>query len=334
MTTRRLRWPSRPWPSPIRSCDAPYVLCLKESSSTHLPGPGLACGAAYSVHGARKKTCPLGWFVFSQRRPPPPRTMSHGSQETSKLKTNVEDQLNRLMTQLSDLEAMKGDLEPAEYEQTKRDTVEQLAEFEASLKKMMAGNMTLVTELGAYQLALQAAVRGAFKSPEVVKMFAKKQPGQRRPSSLLHPPASIVFHRIPPRLPTLVVSCLRAHLWSRIALVATYSHTLRRSAPSAPCRSRARCQDGPRALGPVRVARVGATRRVEEAGRHPDPSGAPVPQRSLLPVAQGLPEGGHQPRCAPCLPSRWLLRRRYAGQDAQAKVLNVAGAQVKQAAKK
>lgn len=112
--------------------------------------------------------------------------MSHGSQETSKLKTNVEDQLNRLMTQLSDLESMKGDLEPAEYEQTKRDTVEQLAEFEASLKKMMAGNMTLVTELGAYQLALQAAVRGAFKSPEVVKMFAKKQPGQRLPSSLLH----------------------------------------------------------------------------------------------------------------------------------------------------
>lgn len=110
-------------------------------------------------------------FVFASPR------MAHGAQETAKLKANVEDQLNRLMTQLQDLEEMKGDLDTAEYEQTKRDTVEQLAEFEASLKKMMAGNMTLVTELGAYQLALQAAVRGAFKSPEVVKMFAKRQPG-------------------------------------------------------------------------------------------------------------------------------------------------------------
>lgn len=159
--------------------------------------------------------------------------MSHGSQETSKLKTNVEDQLNRLMTQLSDLEAMKGDLEPAEYEQTKRDTVEQLAEFEASLKKMMAGNMTLVTELGAYQLALQAAVRGAFKSPEVVKMFAKKQPGQRCPSSLLHPPASIVFHRIPPHLPTHIVSCLRVHLVSHRISCHIFPHPAQVSSVSA-----------------------------------------------------------------------------------------------------
>ena len=103
--------------------------------------------------------------------------MAHGAQETAKLKANVEDQLNRLMTQLQDLEDMKADLDAAEYESTKRDTVEQLAEFEASLKKMMAGNVTLVTELGAYQLAMQAAVRGAFKSPEVVKLFAKRQPG-------------------------------------------------------------------------------------------------------------------------------------------------------------
>lgn len=104
--------------------------------------------------------------------------MAHGAQETAKLKANVEDQLNRLMAQLQDLEEMKSDLDAAEYAQTKRDTLEQLAEFEASLKKMMGGNMTLVTELGAYQLALQAAVRGAF-SPEVAKMFAKRQPGTR-----------------------------------------------------------------------------------------------------------------------------------------------------------
>ena len=85
-------------------------------------------------------------------------------------------------------------------------------EFGASLKKMMAGDMTLVDALGSYQLvrrtavggqrrrdgcadarevgvswagralwqAVQAAISDAFKTPEVIRMFAKKQPGQLR----------------------------------------------------------------------------------------------------------------------------------------------------------
>jgi len=34
--------------------------------------------------------------------------------------------------------------------------------------------MTLVDEFGGMQLAIQAAVSEAFKTPEVIKMFAKK----------------------------------------------------------------------------------------------------------------------------------------------------------------
>jgi len=105
---------------------------------------------------------------------------SRGAQETGKLRSNVEEQLNRLLAQLKDIEEMKADLSPEEYRTTKAETIEQLKEFEASLKKMMAGNMTLVTELGAVQLAIQGAIRGAFKTPEIVSLFAKKQPGQLR----------------------------------------------------------------------------------------------------------------------------------------------------------
>jgi len=106
--------------------------------------------------------------------------MSHGKQETAKLKANMEDQLNRLLTQLEDLEEMKGDLSAAEYKSMKDDTLQQLKEFNVTLNKLLAGNMTLVSELGSVQLAIQAAVSNAFRTPEVIKLFAKKEPGQLR----------------------------------------------------------------------------------------------------------------------------------------------------------
>jgi len=52
--------------------------------------------------------------------------------------------------------------------------------FQQTLDKMMRGDVTLVSQLGAMQLAIQAAVSNAFKTPEVIAMFAKKQPAQLR----------------------------------------------------------------------------------------------------------------------------------------------------------
>lgn len=124
------------------------------------------------------------------------------------------------------------ELDDEEYEETKKETLEQLSEFNESLKKLMSGNMTLVDELGGMQLvrhwntqntksiclkvgneekelvlqrehffvgycwgcasdtyifillilcqAIQAAISQAFKTPEVIRLFAKKQPGQLR----------------------------------------------------------------------------------------------------------------------------------------------------------
>ncbi|XP_077168308.1 protein LZIC [Paroedura picta] len=105
---------------------------------------------------------------------------SRGKSETSKLKQNLEEQLDRLMQQLQDLEECRDELDADEYEETKKETLEQLSEFNDSLKKIMSGNMTLVDELSGMQLAIQAAISQAFKTPEVIRMFAKKQPGQLR----------------------------------------------------------------------------------------------------------------------------------------------------------
>lgn len=105
---------------------------------------------------------------------------SRGKSETDKLKQNLEEQLNRLVVQLGDLEECRDDLDEDEYEETKTETLEQLKEFQQSLNKMVAGDMTLVDELSCMQLAIQAAISEAFKTPEVIKLFAKKQPGQLR----------------------------------------------------------------------------------------------------------------------------------------------------------
>ena len=72
------------------------------------------------------------------------------------------------------------DLEEEEYKETKAETLKQLEEFQRSLNRLVSGDVTLVDSLGALQLATQAAVSGAFRTTEVIKLFALKQPGQLR----------------------------------------------------------------------------------------------------------------------------------------------------------
>ncbi|KAG8434812.1 hypothetical protein GDO86_012965 [Hymenochirus boettgeri] len=84
------------------------------------------------------------------------------------------------MQQLQDLEECRENMDIEEYEETKTETLEQLHEFNDSLKKIMSGNITLIDEFSGMQLAIQVAISQAFKTPEVIRMFAKKQPGQLR----------------------------------------------------------------------------------------------------------------------------------------------------------
>ncbi|KAK4305907.1 hypothetical protein Pmani_022223 [Petrolisthes manimaculis] len=106
--------------------------------------------------------------------------VSRGETETQRLRQQMEEQLDRLVAQLADLEECRAELDPEEYEEVHKDTIEQLNEFQASLSRMTSGDMTLVDSFSALQLAIQAAISQAFKTPEVIQMFAKKQPDQLR----------------------------------------------------------------------------------------------------------------------------------------------------------
>ena len=53
-------------------------------------------------------------------------------------------------------------------------------EFHTQLKKLTDGDVSLVDKLGSVKLALQAAIANAFKTPEVIRMFAKREPAALR----------------------------------------------------------------------------------------------------------------------------------------------------------
>lgn len=94
---------------------------------------------------------------------------SHGKAETAKLQQNLENQLDRLVQQLADLESCKyvfkvfdvfisfmiyfrSDIDNEEYEDIKQDTMDQLKELNDSLSKLVKGDISLVNAFGAMQL--------------------------------------------------------------------------------------------------------------------------------------------------------------------------------------
>ena len=106
--------------------------------------------------------------------------MSASQSIDPQLKQNIEDQLERLFSQLDDLETLKDELSAEEYEEQKKDTMAQLTEFQDSLKQMTAGSMTLQSEFDAARQAISAAISQAFQTPEVIRLFARKQPAALR----------------------------------------------------------------------------------------------------------------------------------------------------------
>ena len=102
--------------------------------------------------------------------------VSRGEAETQALRQRVNEQLTRLMNQLSDLEENREALDPEEYDQMKQDTLQQLKEFGDLLERQKSGNVTLIDHLNQVQIAIREAVSQAFKTPEVIQLFAAKQP--------------------------------------------------------------------------------------------------------------------------------------------------------------
>ena len=67
-----------------------------------------------------------------------------------------------------------------EYAETKAATLTQLDAFKTSLRRMTTGDVTLEDELATVKAATKAAIASAFRTPEVLKMFALRQPDELR----------------------------------------------------------------------------------------------------------------------------------------------------------
>ena len=84
------------------------------------------------------------------------------------LKDRARQQLERLISQLSDLELIKGELGADEYDEAKTETLDQLEEFEKSLQKLNCGEVTL-------NFTTRAILDETFKTPEIIKLFLSKR---------------------------------------------------------------------------------------------------------------------------------------------------------------
>mmetsp|Transcript_27759 Transcript_27759/g.60836 ORF Transcript_27759/g.60836 Transcript_27759/m.60836 type:complete len:197 (-) Transcript_27759:299-889(-) len=75
---------------------------------------------------------------------------------------------------------LRSDRASASARWASQDTLQQLSEFEDSLQKTLSGNLTMQSELEVTKLAIRAAISKAFKTPQVIRLFAQKQPAALR----------------------------------------------------------------------------------------------------------------------------------------------------------
>ncbi|CAB3404486.1 unnamed protein product [Caenorhabditis bovis] len=95
-------------------------------------------------------------------------------------------QLERLSKQLKELDEERETLEENEYAKLRAMTIEQLENLSKTLEKLKCGDMTLHDDVTLTRMAIRAAISEAFKTPEVIALFARKQPGLLRERLLLN----------------------------------------------------------------------------------------------------------------------------------------------------
>lgn len=84
---------------------------------------------------------------------------------------NLQDQVERLVEQLKDLEECRNDLTPDEYTSMREDTVEQIKEFTGTLDRMTKGDITLNNTFSTMRAAIRKAIASSFNTVEIIKMF-------------------------------------------------------------------------------------------------------------------------------------------------------------------
>ena len=108
----------------------------------------------------------------------------------ARLRANAEEQVTRLLTQLSDLEEYRDELDDDEYEEMRADTLTQLEEFKASLARMVAGDVTLLNELESIRVRPfpRVRLRPANPSPSSVpRRVPVRRPQSNHPGGASRP---------------------------------------------------------------------------------------------------------------------------------------------------
>ena len=88
------------------------------------------------------------------------------------LKKNINDQLERLLSQMNDLEEVKNDesFSPEEYEELKADTLKQIQEFESFLTRQASGDLVF-QQITEAQRRMEDAKSKAFGVKDLQQKF-------------------------------------------------------------------------------------------------------------------------------------------------------------------
>ncbi|EGT56347.1 hypothetical protein CAEBREN_05965 [Caenorhabditis brenneri] len=93
---------------------------------------------------------------------------------------NAQKTIDRLIRQLAEIETEKDSLDVVEYKELHEDTVRQLEEYGKIVERLQGGDVSLIDNLTATKIAIRAAISKAFKTPEVMALFAGKHTGLLR----------------------------------------------------------------------------------------------------------------------------------------------------------
>ncbi|CAI2345905.1 unnamed protein product [Caenorhabditis sp. 36 PRJEB53466] len=93
---------------------------------------------------------------------------------------NAQKTIDRLIRQLTEIDNEKDSLSEKEYKELREDTVNQLEEFGKIVERLQGGDVSLIDNLTATKIAIRAAISKAFKTPEVMALFAGKKTGLLR----------------------------------------------------------------------------------------------------------------------------------------------------------
>ncbi|CAL2033296.1 unnamed protein product [Caenorhabditis brenneri] len=93
---------------------------------------------------------------------------------------NAQKTIDRLIRQLAEIETEKDSLDAVEYKELHEDTVRQLEEYGKIVERLQGGDVSLIDNLTATKIAIRAAISKAFKTPEVMALFAGKHTGLLR----------------------------------------------------------------------------------------------------------------------------------------------------------